>query len=243
LAIKDETRKRLWGRSGNRCALCRQELIRGDADDLPGALVGEEAHIVARSPGGPRYEAVPPDVCDGYENLILLCANDHTEVDSQPVRYTVEHLRVMKHRHELWVASRLHVGTPTDSGHAVAVLMSSGAQVWELMHGAFAYQCGSPDDLTDEDAEVVDGALQTFVDWGEISEDVVGQGFRAIRDRKRAMQEEMEALAARGFVLLGGERQGAWAGGAVTGRIAVLQVVRPDELDALQMPAARTTGQ
>jgi hypothetical protein len=60
MAIKAETRKRLWGRSGNRCAKCRAELVRSDEGGLPGALVGEEAHIIARSPGGARYEPLDP---------------------------------------------------------------------------------------------------------------------------------------------------------------------------------------
>lgn len=53
VAISSETRKRLWVRSGNACALCHQELVRPDRDGVPGALIGEEAHIVARSPGRP----------------------------------------------------------------------------------------------------------------------------------------------------------------------------------------------
>ena len=72
MAIKAETRKRLWGRSGNRCAKCRAELVRSDEGGFPGALVGEEAHIIARSPGGARYEPLDPQARDGYDNLILL---------------------------------------------------------------------------------------------------------------------------------------------------------------------------
>lgn len=75
VGVTDETRKRLWGKSGNRCAVCRQELIRLDSGKKPGALVGQEAHIVARSPGGPRYMLLDPATRDGYDNLILLCAS------------------------------------------------------------------------------------------------------------------------------------------------------------------------
>jgi hypothetical protein len=66
VAITNETQKRLWARSGNRCALCRKELVRPDTDGLPGALVGQEAHIVARSQGGPRYEPLPLKIRDGF---------------------------------------------------------------------------------------------------------------------------------------------------------------------------------
>lgn len=96
--------------------LCRLELVRDDQGSELGALVGQEAHITARSPGGPRYESVPVNVRDGYANLILLCANDHTEVDSQPERYTVERLGALKRDHETWVRERLRTDTPAHLG-------------------------------------------------------------------------------------------------------------------------------
>src|SRR5262249_42781807 len=74
MAITDKTRKLLWGRSGNRCALCRNELImdRTPADDE--SIVGDEAHIHSGQEGGPRYDPnFPQDRIDKYDNLILLC--------------------------------------------------------------------------------------------------------------------------------------------------------------------------
>jgi hypothetical protein len=205
--------------------------------ELSGALVGQEAHIIARSPGGPRYETLAPEVRDGYDNLILLCANDHLEVDTQLTRYTVERLRSIKHRHELWVKARLSVAPASDNGATVAVVMTSGSEIWALLDHSMAYQCGSPDDLTDEEAELVDGALQVFVDWAEIASDVVAEGFRAVREAKKSIQAEFDALINAGFVLLGGHRKGAWSGGEVTGKIAVLEVVRPADLEALAVQA------
>ncbi|HEV2778942.1 MAG TPA: HNH endonuclease signature motif containing protein [Actinophytocola sp.] len=106
MTITSEARKRLWARSGNRCVICRKELVRDDIEGVPGALIGNEAHIIARSPGGPRY-VLGEGARDDYENLILLCANDHIEVDRQPSRYTAEHLRLLKSNHEKWVSGRM----------------------------------------------------------------------------------------------------------------------------------------
>lgn len=151
VAITDETRKRLWGRSRNRCTPCCQDLIRADAGEGSGALIGQEAHIIARSPSGSRYESGHPEDRDGYDNPILLCANDHLEVVTQSAHYTVERLRSMKHRHEL------------------------------------------------------------------------------------------DALTDAGFVVLGGQRIGAWTGGEVIGKIAVLEVIRPADLEDLAVQAPKAS--
>ena len=229
VATSDADRKRLWARSGNRCVICRQELVRAENDGVAGALVGQEAHIIGRSPGGPRYEPLAPAARDGYDNLILLCANDHTEIDAQPSRYPVEHLRRLKRRHELWVKSSLAAPGPGDAQPIRATVMRSGAAIWDLMN-AFGYECGYPDDLTDEEADLVDEALQVFVDWGEIAPDVVGQGFRAVREAKRAVQSELDLLTQAGFVVLGAERTGRWAGEVVTGKVAIFHIIRASEL-------------
>lgn len=236
VAITSESRKRLWGRSGNRCAKCRAELVRPDENGLPGALLGEEAHIVAQSPGGARYAHLDPVVRDGYENLILLCANDHTEVDAQPSRYTVAHLRTMKRRHELWVATRLHVGPSDGAEPTLATLMRSGDDLWPLLHVALGWQVGTAEDLSDEEEDLIDGALQLFTDWCDISSDVEGQGFRAVREARRSLTSELNKLAEAGFFVLAGRREASFGGGAVTGAVVVLEVVRPEELQELHVP-------
>lgn len=237
MAITSETRKRLWGKSDNRCAKCQQELVRPDAGDLPGALVGEEAHIIAKSPGGARYAPLDPKVRDGYDNLILLCANDHTEADRQPSRYSVERLRSMKHRHELSVRTRLHIASPADEQEGtVATVMRSGDDLWPLLHGALGWQVGMPKGLTDEEEDVIDSAVQTLTDWCDISSDVEAQGFRAMRNAKRSLTGELNERAQAGFLVLAGQRQAAFAGGAMTGPCVVLEVVRPEPLEALRVP-------
>lgn len=163
--------------------------------------------------------------------MILLCANDHTEIDSHPTRYTVEGLQLLKLQHEHWVTTQLgELAIGDSSSSTLATQMQSGSEIWDLTLGAFAYQYGSPEGLADEDAELVDQALQTFTDWADVATEVVLQGFRAIREGKQSLQAELDALTAAGFVVLGGERQGHWDGGTLTGKIAVLEIVSAKNL-------------
>jgi hypothetical protein len=97
VSISDKDRKILWGRSGNRCALCHRHILvaeRTSADD--DAVVGDEAHIAAQSPGGPRYDECARGEVDSYENLILLCKTDHKWVDDQPQHFTLARMRQIR---------------------------------------------------------------------------------------------------------------------------------------------------
>lgn len=107
VGVSDKDRKILWGRSGNRCALCRQVLVAERTSADGDAVVGDEAHIAARSPGGARYGECSPDKVDSYENLILLCRIDHKKVDDQPRHYTTARLKQAKVKHERWVEHAL----------------------------------------------------------------------------------------------------------------------------------------
>jgi hypothetical protein len=70
LAISEKTRKILWARSGNRCAICCCELVREEFITDPAAVVGDECHIISKKPGGPRYERYAEIDLDSYGNLI-----------------------------------------------------------------------------------------------------------------------------------------------------------------------------
>jgi hypothetical protein len=107
VSISDKDRKILWGRSGNRCVLCRRVLIAERTPADREAVVGDEAHIAARSPGGPRYGECPPNMVDSYENLMLLCRDDHKKIDDQPQHHTTARLRQAKTEHEEWVERAL----------------------------------------------------------------------------------------------------------------------------------------
>lgn len=57
MATRDIDRKRLWGRAGARCSMCRTSLTEVEGED---SIVGEEAHIRSGRAGGPRYDPCMP---------------------------------------------------------------------------------------------------------------------------------------------------------------------------------------
>lgn len=106
MGVSVATRKILWGRAHNECAFptCLQELtFDGETADTvtPGVrIIGEEAHIRAQRPGGPRYDAGYADV-DGYDNLMLMCPTHHAMIDANDgADYSVKTLEKMKAEHE-----------------------------------------------------------------------------------------------------------------------------------------------
>ncbi len=104
--------KTLWGRAANRCAFsdCKIELtIDGEIDTL-----GEMAHIIAKSPDGPRGTSdISLESRDNYENLILLCPTHHKMIDNNTKEWTVEKLKQTKKKHEKWVTEQLDKGAIT----------------------------------------------------------------------------------------------------------------------------------
>jgi hypothetical protein len=98
--------KTLWSRAHDQCAFygCLQDLtvdyVDVDSGNDAVKVLGEEAHIRARSVGGPRFDPTYKDV-NGYKNLILLCPNHHSMIDAGGGGgYTVEYLLEMKASHE-----------------------------------------------------------------------------------------------------------------------------------------------
>jgi hypothetical protein len=113
--IPDRELKLLFLYSGNVCAFpaCDKSLVEpGTLEDRP-AVIGDTAHIVASSRQGPRGEdPLSDEDRDKYENLILLCTEHHTIVDTQLNTYSVAVLRQMKTDHERRIAQRLRPTEP-----------------------------------------------------------------------------------------------------------------------------------
>ena len=105
MRIKDI--KILWGRSGNRCSICKLELTpNGEIE-----TIGEIAHIVSQSPQGPRgNDSLPISKRNDYSNLILLCPNHHSEIDKSVDAWPVSKIIQTKEEHEKWVSKRLESG-------------------------------------------------------------------------------------------------------------------------------------
>lgn len=109
MALPEADIKILWGRAAGHCSNpgCRRELTQL----LPSGRwihVGEHAHIIARSPKGPRgVDGISTAETETYENYILLCPNCHTLVDKSPDSYPPELLRAWKSAHEAWAQDRI----------------------------------------------------------------------------------------------------------------------------------------
>lgn len=110
MGISLKTHKMLWGRAANRCAKpdCRIELVMDASETDDESLIGEECHIFARSPDGPRGDSsFPKERIDKYDNLVLMCSIHHKLIDDQPSTYPVDKLKEIKSNHEKWVKESL----------------------------------------------------------------------------------------------------------------------------------------
>lgn len=150
MAIKDKDIKILWGRSGNRCAICQIPLTQDTAAVSAAFTLGEQAHIVGEKDDGPRGTSpLSPEDRDSYHNLILLCPNDHTKIDKSETDWPVERLHLAKSRHELWVTETLsetidHVQLANQA--ALSAIIDSAVEACDLekWHGWTSFAL-SPD--------------------------------------------------------------------------------------------------
>jgi hypothetical protein len=136
MGLKEKDVKLLWGRAAGRCSICRCELSQDSKGASEAYPLGEHAHIVAESEGGPRGTSVlTSEERNSYQNLILLCPTHHTLIDKDEGGWTSEKLYVTKASHELWVQETLADRVDqTQLAHQVAVtyIVDSAVQLCEL---------------------------------------------------------------------------------------------------------------
>jgi hypothetical protein len=173
MSITTRDRKRLWGKSGGRCALCRCLLFHPGETGAREIVVGQEAHIIGERSGAARYQPLPPNQRDAYENRILLCPNDHVVVDGQPEHWTTERLHKLKDEHEQAMTSRTADRRPDGMRFQMpqAVLLDTvmtGPQLLDLVGPAYAYVF-EHDELEGEvEHQTAKNLLGQAHDWGEI---------------------------------------------------------------------------
>lgn len=102
------TIKQLYGYSSNECAHpeCDRALIKLDANTGKHVNYSEIAHIHGQKPAAERFQK---DIFDdkkklnGFDNLLLLCGEHHTQIDQKGAGkvYTAEVVRKWKHDHML----------------------------------------------------------------------------------------------------------------------------------------------
>ncbi|RJQ15082.1 MAG: HNH endonuclease [Nitrospiraceae bacterium] len=117
--ITERNIKLLWGRSGNKCAICQTAITEeGKSGDL--FPVGVMAHIEGENPGiegkSPSSARYNPKMRDNeradYTNLILLCPTCHTKIDNDIQEYTTVKLASIKKDHEKWVVDSRRTAMP-----------------------------------------------------------------------------------------------------------------------------------
>ena len=130
--IKNSVERELWGRAAARCEFdgCNRLLNISPVTKESGNF-GQNAHIYAISPNGPRgrgpYEKDTSDL-NSTENLMLLCYDCHKKIDadSDGARYSPELLKGWKQRHEARI--RLVTGISPNKGSYVLMY---GARIGE----------------------------------------------------------------------------------------------------------------
>lgn len=182
MSISDTTRKRLWGNSGNCCAYCHCKLVIDATENDPEAIIGEECHIIAQSPNGPRGTTSYEGDLDGYDNLLLLCSVHHTMIDKQPNTYTVEALRKLKAHHEKWVQKRLNTSTATNqNANSVKEIsltqIKTGKELLSLLASAHSYATHYDEPDNRDELDLISNFISKAIEWGEFADDFDQKAF------------------------------------------------------------------
>lgn len=108
MGVSTATIKQLYSLSMNECAepTCERRLVEIDPRTERAVNYGEIAHIHGRQPNAERYDAAiaaDPATVDGFDNLLLLCGQHHTQIDQTGAakHYTPTLLRHWKENHQL----------------------------------------------------------------------------------------------------------------------------------------------
>ncbi len=179
MSISDRDRKILWARAGNRCSICRCELVHRSGESDANALIGEECHIRSPRAAGPRGLAVPDPSRNlgAYDNLILLCPSDHSRIDQLLDEYSEERLRSVKAAHESWVSAALaaHEGRPVilsrAQPRALAELVDADALI-SVVANAHESSYSHQELVSEAEVDTVAELLQAIHDYAEIWEDL-----------------------------------------------------------------------
>lgn len=232
MAITDKTRKILWGRSGNRCAICRQRLVVDETSADSESVVGDECHIISGAANGPRHDpGFDSDAIDDLDNLILLCRVHHKMIDDQCETYQADLLRQLKAKHEKWIEVKLDDENKDESIRIIRskneipknlALIESGYDLFNMITNCHGSYLDHASDLDEDEIELVGGFLQNLSDWIDIADGL--EPINKVRARKD-LHDELKALAAKGFlVFVGTESQTVKGGTRAPSKLLILHV-------------------
>lgn len=246
MSISDKTRKILWGRSGNRCSICKNELVIDATEQDGESIVAEECHIISPKSNGPRHDSsYPIEKLDSYDNLMLLCRTHHKMADDQSTTFTTNILRQIKSNHEVWVSKKLAENQKTPPVRirrvkqnipAFLFRLTTGKEVLDLVTNAMGYSFDHEELKSQEEVDLVGGFLQEVQDWGELSTDL------ETSDRVQtaySLTESLQKLEESGFFVFGGREVRLFEGGIQpepsNWPIAILIVHRKDNQEIIKV--------
>ena len=204
MAITDKTRKLLWGRSGNRCAFCRIELVSEKDDNNVSLNLGEECHIISSKSKGPRHVSEFFDY-DNYENLILLCRNHHKTIDEKVETYKIDTLKTIKKNHEDWVKKVLDSAKDKSKipKSKIYPRIKTGKELLNIINSVHGSLMDNDELKNEQEVEIISSFFQNMKDWI----DLFGMG--AIEKAQEVklgfdFNEDIKNIEALGFYLFGG---------------------------------------
>ena len=247
MTITDKTRKLLWGRSGSRCAICKQELIISATSEDNESIVGDECHIISGEINGPRYNpSYPEEKIDSYENLMILCRVHHKMVDDQPSTFTSEILLQIKNNHEISVAEmlsdkqkpkpvrlrRIKKNIPN-----FLIRITTGKQLIDLISGSYAFSMDHDELRTEEEANLIGMFFQELRDLMDIFDEMepidrVNGTYSLTQLMKEVEQNGFFMFAGREIQILEGgvsDEPSNWP-------IALVRILRNDNNEIIPLP-------
>lgn len=238
MPISDKTRKILWGRSGNRCAICKHELIIDATHTDDESIIGDECHIISRQLQGPRHDpAFLEGKLDAYENLILLCRIHHKMIDDQGETYTADILQQMKSSHETWVSQKLsdppqpkpiRLRRIKQNIPALLIRLRTGLEVLTIVENSYASSLAHEELESEEEVEAIAQFFQTVRDWGDVGIDAEPSDRVRLAYELSNLLNDLEDLS---LIVFGGRETQMLEGGSgesTNWTISILRVVRKD---------------
>jgi len=176
MTIYSKTRKLLWAKSNNKCAICKCDLSLSNKDTH--TIIGDECHIRSPKLNGPRYDIKYPKTnLHHVDNLILLCKKDHKIIDDNPQQYTIEKLIALKNSNNNGfnnsLEERINNFKVIKTTKTIDVnQITSGKELLDIgrgLHG-FSYHYDEPN--TYEEKEVIKEIIEIISNFDVILDDV-----------------------------------------------------------------------
>tara|TARA_R110000765_G_scaffold124537_2_gene221806 strand:+ start:1714 stop:2478 length:765 start_codon:yes stop_codon:yes gene_type:complete len=207
MSISNKTQKALWAKSGNRCILCRIELVQEVEGGNENLIIGQQCHIVSEKGKGPRSNPNFENDYDAYDNLMLLCANDHKRIDELTEIYTPEKLTLLKQLHEHWVKTTLEkdaTAFANDERNIKSLpLIKSGKQLLDIIRGAHMSDFDSEELKSNEEAEKVGYIFDLLKDYIDILDEL---RYSDLAKLSIELNDEIAKIEKLGFLAFGMKR-------------------------------------